>query len=120
MKDKHTSLRLNDEDKKELKKAAKAAGVSESALLRTFMHEGLAGYDRRHEDLLQRIKSLEEHFSQVHELTAVVASLVAALDVQRKPDEKALEISDNLKQGFVISKAVLFGQKKGLFKNAGE
>lgn len=109
-------LRLDDEDFKIVSKEAKEAGVSRAELVRTFLHQGLSGYDRKHEDIVQRVKGLEDHVSQVHELVAVVAAQVSALDLPRKSNDRIPEMTDHLKQGFQLADGIQIGQKRGLFK----
>lgn len=117
MKTKIFQIRISEQEDDELSDAAKLAKVSKSALGRTFLHEGLAGYDRKHEDFVQRVKNLEETSLRVQELVALVAALVAALDIPRKQNDRILELSADLKQAGSMVEGVLEGQRRGLFKS---
>jgi hypothetical protein len=113
-------LRLDDEDFAIVTKEAKEAHVSRAELVRTFMHQGLAGYDRKHEEFVQRVKVLEENVSHVHELVAAVAAQVSALDLPRKPNDRIPEMTEHLKQGFALAEGIQVAQKRGLFKKGGK
>ncbi|OYU43483.1 MAG: hypothetical protein CFE44_18135 [Burkholderiales bacterium PBB4] len=120
MKTKIFQIRLSEEDDAILAKAAKEARMTKSAMGRNFLHEGLAGYDRKHEDFVQRGKVLEENVSHIHELVAVVAAQVSALDLPRKPNDRIPEMTSHLKQGFELSEGIQVGQKRGLFHKGGK
>ncbi len=119
MKTKSVLLRLDEADNDALAKEARIRKVSKAELLRIFLHEGLAGFDRKHEDLINRVSSIDGRVSQVLELAAVGAAMLSALDLPRKPNERVSEMTVHLKQGFEISEAVLVGQQRGLFKKGG-
>jgi hypothetical protein len=119
VKTKSVLLRLDEADDEALTKEARARKVSKAELLRVFLHEGLAGFDRKHEDLINRVSSIDGRVSQILELAAVGAAMLSALDLARKPDERVSEMTAHLKQGFEISEAVLVGQQRGLFKKGG-
>jgi hypothetical protein len=120
MKTRIFQIRLSEEEDEALSKAAKAARMTKSAMGRNFLHEGLAGYDRKHEEFVQRVKVLEENVSHVHELVAAVAGQVSALDLPRKPNDRIPEMTEHLKQGFALAEGIQVGQKRGLFKKGGK
>jgi hypothetical protein len=119
VKNRSVLLRLDEADDEALKKESRIRNISKAELLRIFMHEGLAGYDRKHEDVIGRLGSIEGRVSQVLELAAVGAAMLSALDVKRTPDDQVKQMTGHLKQGFEISEAVLLGQQRGLFKKGG-
>jgi hypothetical protein len=110
-------LRLDDEDFKTLTSEAKRANVSRAELLRIFMEQGLAGYNQHNEEVIQKLKVLEDSVLQVHQLVALGALLVAELDVARKPDARIPEMSAHLKHGAPMVEGLLEGQRRGMFKN---
>jgi hypothetical protein len=110
-------LRLDDEDFKTLTAEAKRAKISRAELLRTFMDQGLAGYNQHNEEVIQKLKVLEESVFQVHQVAALGAILVAALDIGRKPDQRIPEMSAHLKHGATMVEGLLEGQRRGMFKN---
>lgn len=110
-------LRLDEADYQTVSREAAQAHISRAELVRTFLHQGIAGYDQQKEELSQKIKQLEKSVSEVQELVALVATLVLALDVPRKPDERIPEMSVHLKQGSSMVEGVLEGQRRGLFKS---
>jgi len=78
MKTEVVRLRVSGEDLEELDKAAKRDGVSRSALLRTFMHEGLSSYDAKHQQLLGKVNQLERKVGQLYEMTSVISVLTSS------------------------------------------
>jgi hypothetical protein len=110
-------LRLDEEDYRAVSKEAERANTSNAGLVRTFVHQGLAGFDPHKEELSRKMIQLEKTVAEVKELVALVATLVLALDVPRKPDERVTEMSGHLKQGSSMVEGVLEGQRRGLFKN---
>lgn len=118
VKSKSVLLRLDEADHEALTKEARARKVSRAELLRVFLHEGLAGFDRKHEDLINRVNVIDGRVAHIHELAAVGAAMLSALDIGRKSDGLVNEMTAHLKQGFEISQAVLVGQQRGLFKRA--
>ncbi len=110
-------LRLDDDDYRTVSKEAAQAHISRAELVRTFLHQGLAGYDPQKEELSQKMKHLEKAVSDVQELVALVAALVAALDIPRKQNDRILEMSADLKQAGSMVEGVLEGQRRGLFKS---
>jgi len=112
-------MRLDEADEEALTKEARARNVSKSELLRVFLHEGLAGFDRKHEDLISRVNTIDGRVAHILELAAVGAAMLSVMDVGRKSDERVSEMTEHLKQGFEISQAVLVGQQRGLFKKGG-
>lgn len=63
------------------------------------------------------MKHLEKSVSDVQELVALVTTLVLALYVPRKPDERIPEMSADLKHGSSMADAVLEAQSCGLIKS---
>ena len=110
-------LRLDDDDYRTVSKEAAQAHISRAELVRTFLHQGLAGYDPQKEELSQKMKHLKKAVSDVQELVALVTTLVLALDVPRKPNERILEMSANFKQGASMVGGVLEAQKLGMIKS---
>jgi Ribbon-helix-helix protein, copG family len=119
VKNKSVLLRLDEADDDALTKEARARKVSKAELLRVFLHEGLAGFDHKHEDLINRVNTIDGRVAHILELAAVGAAMLSAMDVGRKADGRVSEMTEHLKQGFEISQAVLVGQQRGLFKKGG-
>lgn len=69
------------------------------------------------EELSQKMKHLEKAVSDVHELVALVTTLVLALDVPRKPSERILEMSADFKHGASMVGGVLEAQRRGMIKS---
>jgi len=102
-------LRLAESDYVALSEEAKKVGVSRSALLRTFLQNGLTGYDKKHETLLRRADQIEASLMDVLELAGVASALLVTMDVPRLVDNA--KISSKLADGFRTSQGVLQGQQ---------
>ena len=79
MKTKSVLLRLDEADDEALTKEARARKVSKAELLRVFLHEGLAGFDRKHEDLINRVNIIDGRVAHILELAAVGAAMLSAI-----------------------------------------
>lgn len=120
MKERAVLVRLDDSDYKALREfVEKNNGMKNAEAMRLFMREGLAGYDRKHEETLRHLAAIEASLAQLIEISAASATLTATLDVPRFPADQLKEITGNLKRGFEYSDAVIIGQAKGLFKKKG-
>ena len=64
MKTRAVLIRLDEQTHASLSQAAENLGISRAEMLRTFLHQGLAGYDRRHEEVIDRIGSLEKSLTR--------------------------------------------------------
>ena len=102
-------LRLDEADYEALSSSAKSAGVSRSALLRTFLHNGLSGYDTKHEELLRRSEQIQATLMDVLEIAGVSAALMVKLDAPQMVDNE--KIRSKLKDGFESSQVVMRSQQ---------
>ncbi|PUE56527.1 hypothetical protein B9Z44_14930 [Limnohabitans curvus] len=110
MKTRAVLIRLDERTHAALSQVAKQLGISRAEMLRTFLNQGLAGYDRRHEEVVDRINSLEKTVFHSNELAEVTAAMVAALDHKRSVETKV--ISSNLEQGISLVATGLFAQRQ--------
>ena len=102
-------LRLDEADYEALSSSAKSAGVSRSALLRTFLHNGLSGYDTKHEELLRRSEQIQATLMDVLEIAGVAAALVIRLDGPRV--EERVRLERKMDDGFEGSQVVMRRQQ---------
>ena len=79
-------IRLDKHTYASLCQVAKCIGVTRTEMLRTFLNQGLAGYDRRHEEVVEHINSSEKSGTHSKELNAVTAKMVASLHQKRRTD----------------------------------
>lgn len=112
MKSKAVLIRLDERTHAALSQTAKQLGISRAEMLRIFLNQGLAGYDRRHTEVVDRINSLEKIVSHSTELTEVTAAMVAALDHKRSTNTQTKEIYANLEQGISLVSTGLFAQRQ--------
>ena len=102
-------LRLDEADYEALSSNAKSAGVSRSALLRTFLHNGLSSYDTKHEELLRRSEQIQATLLDVLEVAGVSAALMVKLDAPQMVDNE--KIRSKLKDGFESAQVVMRSQQ---------
>ena len=76
-------LRLDESDYNALSDEARRKGVSRSALLRTFLQNGLTRCDVKHEELLRLADRLEATLMDVLELSGVASGLLIKMDVPK-------------------------------------
>jgi hypothetical protein len=102
-------LRLDESDYNALSDEARRKGVSRSALLRTFLQNGLTRYDVKQEELLRRADRIEAALMDVLELSGVASGLLITMDVpQLVGNEK---INARLLVGFRNSQGVMRNQQ---------
>jgi len=102
-------LRLDESDYNALSDEARRKGVSRSALLRTFLQNGLTGYDTKHETLLRRADRIEAALMDVLELSGVASALLIKSDVPQLVGNEKLR--SKLIDGFESSQVVLRSQQ---------
>lgn len=102
-------LRLNEADYEALSSSAKSAGLTRSALLRTFLHNGLSGYDTKHEELVRRIDQLQASLMDVFEIAGVAAALAVRMDGPRL--EERVKLESKMDDGFDGALAVMRRQQ---------
>ncbi len=112
MKKKSILLRLNESTYAALDQAASNTGISRTEMLRTFLIQGLAGYDRKHEDVIAYFETLERDFSKSYKLLAINTAMVAALEIERKKGSQFNEISANLDEGRTLCESGLLTQRQ--------
>jgi metal-responsive CopG/Arc/MetJ family transcriptional regulator len=114
MKSKAILIRLDDQTYASLNLAAERLGISRTELLRTFLRQGLLGYDRKHEEVMDRMNLLEKSIAQSSELNAVTTAMVAALNHPRYSSSEKEEIHANIKQGISLVSAGLLTQRQAI------
>jgi hypothetical protein len=102
-------LRLDESDYNALSDEARRKGVSRSALLRTFLQNGLTGYDTKHETLLRRADRIEAALMDVLEVAGVASGLLITMDVPKLVDNE--KIKARLMYGFRNSQGVMQSQQ---------
>lgn len=114
MKNKSVLLRLNDTAYAALNAAAANLGISRAEMLRTFLNQGLAGYDRKHAEVIAQFDMLERNFSKSHKLISINTAMVAALDVKRKESSQVTEMISNLEQGQTLCESGILTQRRNI------
>lgn len=92
--DKTIKIRLSSEDIEDIGKAAKQAGVSPTAITRIYIREGLARFDRKHQELLENqvdlmrlVESLRHDLEESLKLGAMNYAALAMLKGNRHDGE---------------------------------
>ncbi len=114
MKSKAILIRLNEQTYTSLTQIADRLGVSKTEMLRTFLNQGISGYDRKHEEVIDRINLLEKSVANLSETIAVTAAMVAALNQPRYADSEKGQIAVNLQQAISLVSGGLFTQRQGI------
>lgn len=114
MKTKAVLIRLDESTYTSLCQVAKRLGVSRTEVLRVFLNQGLAGYDRRHEEIVSRVSSLEKSISYSTELNAVTAAMVASLHQKRHDDTEKEQIYSNFEQGIALISTGLLTKRQNV------
>jgi len=112
MKRKAVLVRLSEDRYEELTSMARAKGTKRATLLHTFMDEGMAGYDRKQESMLEQMRQITEQVEMCRRMTASVIGALALLDVKRHGPSEIQEIRKNLDESFGLANAAdqLHGQ----------
>lgn len=112
MKTRSIQVRLTSAEYEVLSATATAQKVSMAGLLRAYMHEGLAGFDRKHEQLLDEVRALRDGLEVTRNLAASGVGALALLNVQRHNAAAIQDIRKNLDESFGLAKATdqLLGQ----------
>lgn len=105
MKTKPVMVRLSEAEFNELNRVAALKRSNKSEILRTFMHEGLAGFDRKHEALLNEIQAMREAVEVTRSLTASAVGALALMNVERHNAAAIQDIKKNLDESFGLAKA---------------
>lgn len=100
MKTEIVRLRVSSEELEDIDKAAKRDGVSRSAMLRIFIHEGLSSYDVKHQQLLGYVEKIYNNVVRTLEtaqLTALLAASGKDLDFEQRHERinTALELLES-------------------------
>lgn len=105
MKTKTVIVRLTEAEYSVLADAAKASKSNMAALLRAYMHEGLAGFDRKHEVLLDEVGAIRNEVEMARNLAASAVGALALLNVPRHDAAAIQDIKKNLNESFGLAKA---------------
>jgi hypothetical protein len=120
-------FRISHEERQSLDAAAKKANVSNSALVRIFITQGLAQQDPKHEALLGQIEAMR---AQIESLMSVVAvandaylmaasavGLLSSLDLPQIADQTASatadRVMDNMRLAVTMGKRILKARSSG-------
>ena len=105
VKDRSIQVRLTSIEYEILASKAAAHKTTMASLLRTYMHEGLAGFDRKHEVVLDELRSTRNALELTRKLSASAIGALALLDVPRHNATAIQDIKKNLDESFGLAKA---------------
>lgn len=105
VKSKSIQVRVTSAEYDVLATKAAAQKTTMAALLRTYMHEGLAGFDRKHEVLLDEVRALRDGLEVTRNLTASAVGALALLNVQRHDAAAIQDITKNFNESFGLAVA---------------
>ena len=123
--DKQINLRISQDDATDIENAAKEREVSQSTLLRIYIRDGLAKYDRKHEELIQQNQGLQLQVNDLLGLlktsnamscaTLAAIALLTTSQLDRHTVDGGDRLKGNLKTAFSLGNAVLAGYSGGAF-----
>lgn len=105
VKTKSIQVRLTSAEYDVLASKAAAQKTTMAALLRAYMHEGLAGFDRKHEVLLDEVRAVRSEIEMARNLAASAVGALALLNVQRHDAAAIQDIKKNLNESFGLAVA---------------
>lgn len=105
LKTKSIQVRLTSPEYDVLANKAAAQKTTMAALLRAYMHEGLAGFDRKHEVLLDEVGAIRNEVEMARNLAASAVGALALLNVPRHDAAAIQDIKKNLNESFGLAKA---------------
>ena len=112
-------IRVSDEDLADLDNAAEEQGITRTTLVRNYLREGLAHFDRKHAQLIEQVQTLQLQVEAVNTLSAATLAAVALLETQRF-DRHAVDgterLKGNIKAALAVGGAVVEGFRAGAFK----
>lgn len=106
---KSLQVRLDTEEIEEIEKMAKASNTSSAAIARNFIREGLAGFDRKHSILLERIETLRGMLDQANLLSAMSVSAVSFIDASRidgKVEAGQVRVKSNIQAAIKMGRVI--------------
>jgi hypothetical protein len=105
VKDRSIQVRLTSIEYEILASKAATQKTTMASLLRAYMHEGLAGFDRKHEVVLDELRSTRNALELTRKLSASAIGALALLDVPRHNATAIQDIKKNLDESFGLAKA---------------
>jgi hypothetical protein len=115
--DQRCIFRISDEERASLDQAAKELGVKPSVAMRLFLRDGLQAFDKKHQDLLARMDSLQAQILQSQAVLEAIANqadgaylmsasavgLVAALDLPHIVEKTQDEVIARIRNGMRLA-----------------
>ncbi len=106
VKTKSVTVRLSEPEIELLAQVAASKKTNKSELLRSYMHECMSGFDRKHQVMLGEIQALRREYEATRNLAASAVGALALLNVQRHNAAAIQDIKKNLDESFGLAEAV--------------